>query len=84
MKRIITIGLILVLALSTMQGTAQAAKSYSNCTKLTRDYAHGVAKTRKAARRAVRQGYGRPKVSRRLYLANDHLDADNDRVACER
>ena len=32
----------------------------------------------------VRDGYGRPRVSRRIYLANSQLDANNDGVACER
>jgi hypothetical protein len=60
-----------------------AAPSFDNCTQLHHRWRYGVAKTRKAARRQVNSGHYRPTVSRAGYLANDHLDADNDLTACE-
>jgi hypothetical protein len=64
--------------------TIQRATSYSNCDKLHRRfYRYGVAKSRKAANRQKQTGHYRPRVNRGVYLANDHLDADNDRTACE-
>ena len=60
-----------------------AVPSFDNCDQMHRRWEYGVAKTRRAARRQVNGGHYRPRVSRAGYLANDHLDADNDRTACE-
>lgn len=67
---------------------ANAQTYYANCTALHRDYAHGVAKSRKAARREHRRtgypiaAYGRH--ARKVYWANhSRLDADHDGVDCE-
>jgi Excalibur calcium-binding domain len=60
-----------------------AAPTFDNCRQLHRRWQYGVAKTRRAARRQVNSGHYRPRVSRAGYRANDHLDADNDRTACE-
>lgn len=85
----VSLGAILVMTLggpaTTMTATANpAAKSYPNCDKLHRQfYRYGVAKTKKAANRQYRTGHYRPRVNRNVYLANDHLDADKDRTACE-
>ncbi len=82
-RMIVSVGLALVLAISVVPDVAQAAHHYANCTALHRDWAHGVAKSRRAARLEVADGYGRPHVSRRLYRANRDLDANDDGVACE-
>jgi hypothetical protein len=60
-----------------------AVPSFGNCRQLHNRWQYGVAKTRTAARRQVNSGHYRPTVSRAGYLANDHLDADNDLTACE-
>jgi hypothetical protein len=61
---------------------------YSSCTKLARDYKHGVAKSAAAAQRQVRQGYGRPAYgtrAKKVYWENyKRLDRDRDGTACER
>lgn len=58
--------------------------SYSSCDQLHRRfYLYGVAKSRRAANRQTGSGHYRPRVNRRVYLLNDHLDADNDKTACE-
>jgi len=59
------------------------AGSYANCRAMHRDWPHGVARSRAAARAEVADGYGRPHVSLRLYRANRDLDANDDGVACE-
>lgn len=70
--------------------TAADASSlqYDNCTALSHAYHHGVAKSRKAARKQVRQGYGMPAYgtrARKVYWANyTSLDRDRDGTACER
>ena len=63
--------------------SAQAARSYVNCTALHRDHRYGVAISAKAATKQVRTDHYRPKVNRAPYLANDNLDADKDGTACE-
>jgi hypothetical protein len=66
-------------------GAQQAigAQQYRNCRAMHRDWEHGVARSRATARAEVRDGYGRPHVSRALYRANRELDANDDGVACE-
>lgn len=63
--------------------TADAAKSYRNCTALNRDYPHGVG--RPGARDNTS---GTPvtnfKRSRSLYNANRSRDRDRDGIACEK
>jgi hypothetical protein len=84
MKRVfVSIGLAVTLMLGSTPELAQAAHHYSSCTAMHKDWAHGVAKSRRAANREVADGYGRPHVSRRLYRANRDLDANDDGVACE-
>lgn len=73
-------------ALATSPAEAAGLK-YKNCDALHRDYKHGVAKSRRAALKQVRDGYGRPasgKRARKVYWANnDSLDRDDDGTACE-
>ncbi|MFT3871047.1 MAG: excalibur calcium-binding domain-containing protein [Nocardioides sp.] len=80
------------LALTLPLGLASPAeaapgKYYSSCDKLHKDYRHGVARSKAAANRAVRDGYGRPSTSRaakKVYARNhSRLDRDNDGTACE-
>ena len=72
----------------TLAAPAEAGLYYPNCTALAKDYKHGVAKSRKAAMKQVRQGYGRPAYgdrARKVYWRNEGpLDRDNDGTACER
>lgn len=72
----------------TFAGPAEAGLKYANCTALARDYKHGVAKSRKAAMKQVRQGYGRPAYgtrAKKVYWANyKSMDRDRDGTACER
>ena len=66
---------------------AQPAKTFRSCDALHKKYPAGVAKNAKAARRAVRDGYGRPatsKAARKTYRQNyRNLDRDRDGTACE-
>jgi hypothetical protein len=65
-----------------------ATLSYSSCSKLAVKFHHGVAKSRVAAQRQVRNGYGMPaygSVARKVYWTNyKRLDRDRDGTACER
>ena len=83
LKRISFSALALVFALSVGMTSASAGHSFRNCDALHRAHRYGVAKTRAAANRQVISGHYRPIVNRSLYLANDNLDADHDRTACE-
>jgi hypothetical protein len=68
-------------AMST--GVADAAKTYANCTKLNRDYPHGVGRPH-----AHDHTSGTPvtnfKRSKALYKANKGSDRDGDGIACEK
>jgi hypothetical protein len=84
---VLVVGLLAVMALGASPADADRREvrvpTFDNCRQLHRRWEFGVAKTRRAARRQVATGHHRPHVSRAGYLANDHLDADNDRTACE-
>lgn len=77
------------LAVTVVTATpADAARiKYSNCDSLHRDFKHGVSKSRAAAMKQVRDGYGRPAYgprAKRIYKANFRsLDRDRDGTACE-
>ena len=63
---------------------ADAATTFANCTAMHRTFKHGVAKSDRAAAAQVRQGYGRPAVRYRIYMANYRsMDRDRDGTACE-
>jgi Excalibur calcium-binding domain len=63
---------------------AAAATKYRNCDALHRQfYRYGVARSVAAAQRQVNTGHYKPRVNRRVYRANTHLDADKDGTACE-
>lgn len=72
---------------ATSAEAARPVKHYGSCDALHRDYPHGVAKSVRAANKAVRDGYGRPSTSKKAkqIYANEHnnLDRDDDGTACE-
>lgn len=87
-KRIVSVLMAAVLAVTLFGPTAEAVPSagsvsYANCDALHRRWQYGVAKSRRAARRQVRTGHYKPHVSRSGYRANIDLDADKDGTACE-
>jgi len=77
------------LAVTNMSESAQAAapKTYSSCDKLHKDFKHGVAKSKKAAKKQVADGYGLPAYgdrAQKVYWANHkNLDRHDDGTACE-
>ncbi|MCW2754898.1 MAG: hypothetical protein JWQ32_2309 [Marmoricola sp.] len=89
------IGSLLAVVLAAPVSIALTATSadattiyYSSCTKLHVRFHHGVSKSRAAALRQVRQGYGLPAYSalaQRVYWRNyTRLDRDRDGTACEK
>lgn len=91
-RRIATAATAVALALPVVALTSTEADAagtyYSSCTKLTREFRHGVAKSATAAAKQVRLGNGRPATTARakkVYWANyKRLDRDKDGTACER
>src|SRR3954466_4452960 len=93
MKRtMIAAAALSVLPLGVVAGTAAQADAttgryFANCTALHKVWHHGVAKGPKAARKQVRDGYGRPASgpkARKVYWRNyKRLDRDRDGTACE-
>lgn len=65
-----------------------AVKKYSSCAKLTKDFPHGVSRSKKAANKQVAAGYGKPASgtkAKKVYRKNKaNLDRDDDGTACER
>ena len=59
-------------------------RAFGSYADVNAEYAGGVARTQKAADRAVRQGFGRPIVCPTAYGANRAFDRDGDGVICER
>jgi hypothetical protein len=81
-------GSLSILSLSVFAAPADASGAYySSCAKLHNRYAHGVAKSARAAAKQVRQGYGRPATgprAKKVYWTNHtRLDRDKDGTACE-
>lgn len=76
------------LVTTTVAPAEAAAKKYSSCAKLTKDFPHGVARSNKAAKKQVAQGYGKPahgNKAQNVYTKNKaNLDRDKDGTACER
>ena len=75
-------------AVVTVSESASAApKTYASCAKLHKDFKHGVAKSKKAAKKQVADGLSMPAYSDRaqkVYQANHaNLDRDHDGTACE-
>lgn len=87
MRRYLIVAAAAAVALGLSVGSASAApapKAYTNCTALNKVYPNGVAKTKKAAVKAVKNGAKRPAVSKKVYLLNIKSDRDRDLVACEK
>lgn len=62
--------------------SANAAKTYKNCTELNKVYKGGVALP--GATNSGGATRYQPKFNRALYLANKKSDRDNDGIACEK
>ena len=82
-KRILTVATLVVGLFATTGGVAEAAKTYSNCTKLNKDYPHGVGK-RGARDKTSGTRVTNFKRSKALYNANSARDRDRDGIACEK
>ena len=69
----------------TFAHAANAAPTkFKNCAQLNAEYPNGIASSAVAAKKAVGDGNGKPKVSKEIYTANaKNLDRDKDGVACE-
>lgn len=82
MKRALT-ALLVVASMSVAASSADAARSYSNCKALNRDYPHGVGKT---GARDSTSGKAVTNFTRssKLYRANRSKDRDGDGIACEK
>ena len=58
--------------------------TFTSCKQLRAEYSAGIAKNAKAARKAVKKGYRKPLVCKRVYLqVTPALDPNRNGVACE-
>ena len=84
MRKPHSILIAVTMAASTVAiSTPAEAVDYANCDAMHRTFEHGVAKSKRAADKQVRDGYGRPAVKPKVYRQNSESDADNDGTACE-
>ncbi len=83
MKKPIAVLSAAAVAFAVAVTPASAARSYSNCTALNKDYPHGVGKPG-----ARDKTSGKPvtnfKRDKALYNANTKSDRDKDGIACEK
>jgi hypothetical protein len=83
MKKIIVSFIAFGLIFSLSTETDAAAKVYSNCKELNREYPGGVAQSASVKNKGGKTKY-KPFVSKELYEANKKSDRDKDLIACER
>ena len=83
----VLVSAVAVVGLAEIAPADAAQTSYSSCAKLQKDFKHGVSKSKAAAQKQVRQGYGMPAYgthAKKVYWANEsRLDRDKDGTACE-
>ncbi len=84
MKRsLLALAIVTPVVLAATAGSADAARSFSNCSALNRVYSHGVGKP------GARDSTSGKRVtnftrSTKLYNANRSKDRDGDGIACEK
>ena len=86
MSRALSLTIAAAVAFSMLGFTpAQAAETkFTSCTQMHKTYKYGIAKNKKAQRRAVKDGMYKPKVRKRVYKNSyKTLDRDKDGVMCE-
>jgi hypothetical protein len=74
----------LVLLGSAPPASAEPDTRFGSCREMRAVDPNGVALTKRAVSRAVKQGFRAPLLCPIAYDANRRLDADRDGVACER
>jgi hypothetical protein len=82
MKKLLTAGICIGLAIAVMPQSQAAVKVFKNCTELNKVYPGGV-----ALPGAVNAGGATkltPKYNKKLYTANKKSDRDKDGIACEK
>jgi hypothetical protein len=81
-KKVLALGLVIIISISNSASVNAAAKKFKNCTELNKVYPGGV-----ALPGAVNSGGATkkaPKYDKALYEANKKSDRDNDGIACEK
>ena len=82
MRKLLVLGITLVVGLSVIPISQASSKAFKNCTELNKKYPGGV-----ALPGAVNKG-GKtkltPKYSKKLYNLNKKSDRDKDGIACEK
>jgi hypothetical protein len=79
----VAVALAATIAIGTAGKAEAAPVKFANCTAMHKHYKHGVAKSKVAAAKQVRQGNGKPAVKPMVYKANINSDRDKDGTACE-
>ena len=74
----------LILVGGAPPAAAEPDTKFGSCKAMRKVDPNGVALTKRAVRKAVKQGYRKPLLCPVAYDANRRLDRDRDGVACER
>jgi len=87
LKRFAAVFVVVLVGAAGLVAPAQAAQptgnKFASCAKLLDKYPNGVARNKKARNRAVKQGFERPQVRKKVYRKNrKRLDKDRDGVLC--
>ena len=73
-----------LIMLGAPAASAEPDTRFGSCREMRTVDPNGVALTKRAVARAVKQGYRAPLLCPVAYDANRRLDTDGDGVACER
>lgn len=81
---VLAVGVAATPALLASPSAAAPMATYTSCKQLRAEYSGGIAKTKKAANKVVKDGYRRPIVCPRVYAqVSARLDPNANKVACE-
>lgn len=91
MKRIVAIcmtgmmvtGGVLALTVAPVAAEETMARAVTSCAQLHAQHPGGIAKSKKAAKAAVKAGYRKPFVCKHVYLQLKALDSNRNKSVCE-
>ena len=79
----IATGAFLVVSASPSTAETSMARGVTSCSQLRAQHPTGIAKSKKAAKAAVRAGYRKPFVCKHVYLQLKALDRNRNKSVCE-
>lgn len=81
-KVLIAMSLAIIVLIPTVPSSAAPVQKFRNCAALSKDYPTGVARSVSAANKALKAGFERPAVRKKIYQANIRLDRKKSGAVC--